>query len=597
MTREFIASMPSDLQARLDVIIRTVPKFWEHKRYLHFTNHGTSHSERVFRLLAQLAQELPESDRLNADEIFIISAATWLYEIGMQSPNLKPVLSFEYKPDKPLSSSQLQEIRTNKHLLSRNLIVDSVRDDYSGPQLNLGLVQPADKHTFIIAEVCRWICNAPLDDVPQEDVVEGVPIRIQLLVALLRLADQLYIDASRVNLEVLETVNLPEKEFARWWAYHYTQSLPITNGQIRFHYFLPSHQKEYLGHIRTLIEPSFEFDNNPTIRFLWERFRLRLMPPQKPSISRFDQAPGFQRPMGDELINILRHEIKPIPTTIDTWQGTIEKESNIPEDSNSQPEETLKLISNIQTSEVEDVGDNIAEEPPVQRGEKRIINLAKGLLFYISLVLAMFLLTTPNSTSWIKPITNWLIMFPNPIIARWLLSVDFASVAWIVLYSMFSIGAKITFSGGDIIKAETDPLSLERPYLSNLFSMPFLIILFFLVSSSVSLLIWQPACQPPAIAFKFLNDTRVYSPNQVIVSSPGNSLILTAFSANDETKSLRCQWSSDDAIILNIEQIMLCTTTVNMSDSPGEGSIIVSVIEEFCNIPTIASIRIKTNFP
>src|SRR5690349_10065509 len=99
-----IGPLPPSLDARLDVIIRTIPKFWEQKIYLHFTNQGAAYSERVYRLLAQLAQELPEGNRLNADEVFIVSAAVWLYEIGLQSPNLKPILDFEYKPGKALTT-------------------------------------------------------------------------------------------------------------------------------------------------------------------------------------------------------------------------------------------------------------------------------------------------------------------------------------------------------------------------------------------------------------------------------------------------------------------------------------------------------------
>ena len=88
----FTEVLPDNLQARLKMIIQTIPKFWERRPHKHFTNHGPSYSERVQRKLAQLAQELPEANRLTNDEIFIVSAAAWLYEIGMQSPNLRPVL-------------------------------------------------------------------------------------------------------------------------------------------------------------------------------------------------------------------------------------------------------------------------------------------------------------------------------------------------------------------------------------------------------------------------------------------------------------------------------------------------------------------------
>jgi hypothetical protein len=305
--------LPSNLQTRLNMIIQTVPLFWDQRRYNHFTNHGPSHSERVHRQkLAQLAQELPEARRLTTDEVFIVSAAAWLYEIGMQSPNLKPVLSFDCQPGDSLSFSQLQEIREKKHLLTERLIIDSVRSDYQGPPLQLGLIRPADDYTRLIAEVCRWCSDEPLEDVPVTLPVNGFDVRVRLLVALLRLADQLYIDRSRVNLDLLQRANLPTKQLARWWAYHYTKTLPIVNGQIRFHYYLPVTQREYCGHIRALIEPDFGFDNNPIIRYLWEGCGTRLMPHRLPTYTL--EPAGFKREMGHELTSYLRKEIVPIPT-------------------------------------------------------------------------------------------------------------------------------------------------------------------------------------------------------------------------------------------------------------------------------------------
>ena len=305
--------LPSDLQVRLNLIIQTVPYFWEQGPHRHFTNHGPSHSERVHRQkLAQLAQELPEARRLTTDEVFIVSAAAWLYEIGMQSPNLKPVLGFDYRPGDSLSFSQLQQIREKKHLLTERLIIDSVRSDYQGPPLQLGLIRPADDYTRLIAEVCRWCSDEPLEDVPETLPVNGVDVRVRLLVALLRLADQLYIDSSRVNLDLLQRANLPARQFARWWVYHYTQTLRIVNGQIRFHYHLPVTQKEYIGYIRALIEPDFEYDNNPIIRYLWNGHGLHLMPHRKPGVS--SDQPGSKREMTHELVKYLRQEVTPLET-------------------------------------------------------------------------------------------------------------------------------------------------------------------------------------------------------------------------------------------------------------------------------------------
>lgn len=309
-----------DLENRLNFIINELPHFWANGPHSHFTNHGPSHSERIYRQkLAQLAKELPLDQRLNEDETFIVSAAAWLYEIGMQSTNLKPILDFNWQPGTPLTTLQLQQIHENKHLLTHRMILDSVRKDYDGPPLRLGLLHD-DGYTRLIAEVCRWCSNESLEMVEEVMPLRGVMVRVRLLVALLRLADQLYIDSSRVNLDLLQAAHLSEREEARWGAYHYVQTLPIDKGRIRFQYFLPIVHKPLLGHIRALIEPNFEYNINPNLRYLWSEQGLRLIVDNEPSVS-FDQPAGFQREMSREMVEYLRQEITPIPTFESLYGG------------------------------------------------------------------------------------------------------------------------------------------------------------------------------------------------------------------------------------------------------------------------------------
>ena len=159
--------------------------------------------------------------------------------------------------------------------------------------------------------MCGWCSNEPLEKVPEKSPVAGVEIRVRLMVALLRLADQLYIDSSRINLDLLQEAPLPPQIKTRWWVYHYVQTLPIDKGRIRFHYSLPSVHRPLLGHIRALIEPDFEYKNNPTIRYLWDEHGLHLVPQKNPSV-RFDPPSGFQREMSPDMVSYLRTAITPL---------------------------------------------------------------------------------------------------------------------------------------------------------------------------------------------------------------------------------------------------------------------------------------------
>ena len=307
---DITSRLRGDLHARLNLIIQNTPKFWEQMPHRHFTNHGPAHAERILnQKLAQLAQELPPERRLINEEVFIVSAAAWLYEIGMQSPILKPIVAFEYEPGETLTFAQLQQIRAKKHLLTERLIHDSVSANPDAASLQLGLMQPSDEYTHLIAMVCRGCSDETLEQTPEMLPVRGVPVRIRLLVALLRLADQLYIDGSRVNLDIIQRVDLPVEQLTKWWIYQYAQTLPIVNHQIPFHYFLPITQREYLGHIRTLIEDQFDHRKNHVVEFLWKQ-GLHLVPGDTPTFQ-FDQPARFLREMKHEVTLYLRDHIVP----------------------------------------------------------------------------------------------------------------------------------------------------------------------------------------------------------------------------------------------------------------------------------------------
>lgn len=290
-------------QTRLDTITQTIPSFWDQGPHTHFTLHNNTHSERVYRQrLAQLALELPERERLTPDEIFIVSAAAWLYEIGMQCTTLRPTLDFEWRAGTSLSLPQLLKVREKRHLLAKEMILKSVSREPGGPVPKLGL-READDYTQLIAEVCSWCSAEPLEDIPETVPVGGVLVRVRLLVALLRLADQLDIDGSRVNLDLLQNAALEPEERARWWAYHYTQTLPIESGLIKFYYFLPFVHKDLLDHIRSLIEPDFG-EANVVVRYLMRHHHLKLLVDE--GGVRYDQSSSFRREMPTDLVMYLR---------------------------------------------------------------------------------------------------------------------------------------------------------------------------------------------------------------------------------------------------------------------------------------------------
>lgn len=305
-------SLPQELQTRLDLIIQTVPKYWE-QRYQHFTYQGVTHSQYVHRRVIDITRQLPDQRSLSTEEFFVLSAASWLYETGLQSPNLKPILEFEKQLVGESAFSQILQIRSKKHLLTEKLIIDSLDASYRGMPIYLGLTHPIDDYIRCVAEVCRWCSDETLDNVPEERAVNGQSVRLRLLVAILRLADKLYINGKRVNQSILPNFNLPSPEFARWAIYPYVQSLPIEKNQIRFSYSLPNSMARFLGNIRALIESSFQHETSE-LRFLWEH-DLHLILHNTPIIT-FDRFEGTST-VAPNLIAVLQETAPAKPTSIE----------------------------------------------------------------------------------------------------------------------------------------------------------------------------------------------------------------------------------------------------------------------------------------
>lgn len=277
--------LPKDLQVRLDVVVDAVKNFWDScPHYPHYTLHGTLHSGRVYQNLAQLVQGNSVSLRLTDDEVLIVSAAAWLYDIGMQCPDPKAVLGFETKRGKVPTLDQLESIRTYKHALTYQMILESVSVKPS--TLDLGFSRD-DDYTQIIADICRWISDVPLDGAPEILPAYGRPVRVSLLVVLLRLADQLYIDRVRLNADVLLVWELSPREKNRWLLYLYTKALLTNSTQIRFYYLLPENLRNYLNKIRALFETEFDYIRNSSIHYLWDKYRISLTPSHESELGDF----------------------------------------------------------------------------------------------------------------------------------------------------------------------------------------------------------------------------------------------------------------------------------------------------------------------
>ena len=217
----------------LSSIIETVKiKIWNSTTLIsHYTKHGIDHSERITQYLGRLLEDFPTL--LNQQERFILLAAIFLHDIGNQLPKyvgipIKAAYSFE----------ELEKIRKNHHLSSYEAVKDSIKCD---AELRLGL-DNCEEYTKFIADLCKYHRKLDLSDL-KDTSIAGNPLRLPLLGALLRLGDELDADYRRVDMEVLNIIDIPTESKFYWWSHYYVQSISIDHGHIKLFFWFPEEYK------------------------------------------------------------------------------------------------------------------------------------------------------------------------------------------------------------------------------------------------------------------------------------------------------------------------------------------------------------------
>ena len=217
----------------INIIIKTVKiKIWNSVTLIpHYTKHGIDHSERISQYLGKLLEDFPTL--LNQQERFVLLAAIFLHDIGNQLPKYAgiPIKSTYSLEDK-------EKIRKNHHLSSYEAVKDSIKGD---AELPLGL-DICKEYTEFIALLCKYHRKLDIKYLKNTSIA-GNPLRLHLLGALLRLGDELDADYQRVDMEVLNIIDIPTDSKFYWWSHHYVQSISIDQGHIKLFFWFPEEYK------------------------------------------------------------------------------------------------------------------------------------------------------------------------------------------------------------------------------------------------------------------------------------------------------------------------------------------------------------------
>ncbi len=217
----------------LNTVIETVKiKIWNNENLIkHYTKHGIDHSERISQYLGKLLEDFPTL--LNQQERFVLLAAIFLHDIGNQLSKYAGIpIKLTY------SIEELEKIRKNHHLYSCEAVKDSIKVNAKLP-LGLNLCK---EYTDFIADLCKYHRKLDLKDL-KDTHIAGNPLRLHLLGAFLRLGDELDADYQRVDMEVLNIIDIPTESKFYWWSHHYVQSIYIDQGHIKLFFRFPEEYK------------------------------------------------------------------------------------------------------------------------------------------------------------------------------------------------------------------------------------------------------------------------------------------------------------------------------------------------------------------
>jgi hypothetical protein len=273
-------------------------RIWSRPLHRDYTDHTVDHSARVIALLDGLtAGVMATHKRLSPGEAFVLLAAAYLHDIGMQ--------------DERFAGGDLEEIRAHHHEVTAELIYRTLSrpEASSSREGRLGLGLPDDPGLVeAVALVAKAHRRVDLGGAEYEPLVHGgETLRLRLLAALLRFGDELDIDHRRVDLERMKLMDLPVESQLHWWKCHYVSGVSIVDETIRIVYRVPRDHPDYAE----LIVPLVETDVRARLAELEEIFRADAV---KVALGRSQVRPmRLVQPMPPEVAALARERLSIAP--------------------------------------------------------------------------------------------------------------------------------------------------------------------------------------------------------------------------------------------------------------------------------------------
>jgi hypothetical protein len=232
----------------LELIRESMEKVWASdvsKIIKNSDDYCEKHCEMIFYYVDKILKT-NKGVYLSQEELFMLSAAIYLHDLGMHSDinkinrikkvarkfGLELILDFSnYNADEYVPEVQ-KEIRNNQHLITAAWIDTAFRDENDN-LLGKALRRIPDGLLISdLIDICKYHSKLPINECPKE-LISDSNGRKQLITALLRLADELDIDSNRISsVDLLKYCTVDPNFIIRWWIHGITTITFRNNGNI-----------------------------------------------------------------------------------------------------------------------------------------------------------------------------------------------------------------------------------------------------------------------------------------------------------------------------------------------------------------------------
>lgn len=243
------------------------------------TDHGVDYCRRLIDFVDRLLAA-HEGRKFSPQERYLLLAGLYLHDIGMQCdvvalPQVREraeqlgacfETSFEGATPGHYSIEQQKTIRKNHNYLSAAWIDYARRTGETdlGPA---AVTIPRDLVDDLV-DVCRYHTMLPITDCPLTFRFDPNG-RKQLIVALLRFADELDIESNHVPLDTIKTYVIDPRNIVYWWLHNRTRVIFTARNVVRFTMFLhPDDAHAYRSFIYNAFINEFQSRNAPVLNIL-----------------------------------------------------------------------------------------------------------------------------------------------------------------------------------------------------------------------------------------------------------------------------------------------------------------------------------------